>query len=171
MITQIIQKHFFCVTNVRVIGILIPRQLMRVIGTLGRISGDSKRVIWDCSLQSALHTPFSALCPRIPGTRFTNYGLRVSGARSQKVPYEGPEAHKIINFWKPFVTDVLCNREINSQMIETCVCMIIFRVHAKGVVVCERTCFCLLSAFYKTLPSKNLCLNWKPLQAPSKNPS
>ena len=29
------------------------------------------------------------------------------------------------------------------------------RVHAKGVVLCERTCFCLLSAFYKTLPSKN----------------
>ena len=46
------------------------------------------------------------------------------------------------------------------------------RVHAKGVVLCERTCFCLLSAFYKMLPSKNpsnLC--WKPLQAPSKNPS
>ena len=29
------------------------------------------------------------------------------------------------------------------------------RVHAKGVVLCERTCFCLLSTFYKTLPSKN----------------
>ena len=29
------------------------------------------------------------------------------------------------------------------------------RVHAKGVVLCETTCFCLLSAFYKTLPSKN----------------
>ena len=29
------------------------------------------------------------------------------------------------------------------------------KVHAKGVVFCERTCFCLLSAFYETLPSKN----------------
>ena len=33
------------------------------------------------------------------------------------------------------------------------------RVHAEGVVLCERTCFCLppskqlLSAFYETLPS------------------
>ena len=37
-----------------------------------------------------------------------------------------------------------------------------FRVHAKGVVLCERACFCLLSAFYNTPPSKNpsknLCL-------------
>ena len=36
------------------------------------------------------------------------------------------------------------------------------RVHAKGVVLCERECFCLLSAFYTTPPSKNpsknLCL-------------
>ena len=53
------------------------------------------------------------------------------------------------------------------------------RVHAKGVVLCERTCFCLLSAFYKTLPSKspyknpskNPVFTEKPLQAPSKNPS
>ena len=30
------------------------------------------------------------------------------------------------------------------------------RVHAKGVVLSERTCFCLLSAFFTTLPSKNL---------------
>ena len=27
------------------------------------------------------------------------------------------------------------------------------RVHARGVVLCERTCFCLLSTFYETLPS------------------
>ena len=33
------------------------------------------------------------------------------------------------------------------------------RVHAKGVVFCERTCFCLLSAFYETLPSENLSKN------------
>ena len=26
------------------------------------------------------------------------------------------------------------------------------RVHAKGVVLCERACFCLLSAFYNTTP-------------------
>ena len=26
------------------------------------------------------------------------------------------------------------------------------RVHAKGVVLCERACFCLLSAFYSTPP-------------------
>ena len=48
-------------------------------------------------------------------------------------------------------------------------------MHAKGVVLCKRACFCLLSAFYKTLPSKNpsknLCLHQRPLQAPSKNPS
>ena len=30
------------------------------------------------------------------------------------------------------------------------------RVHAKGVVLRKRTCFCLLSTFYETLPSKNL---------------
>ena len=29
------------------------------------------------------------------------------------------------------------------------------RVHAIGVVLCEKTCFCLLSAFHKKLPSKN----------------
>ena len=29
--------------------------------------------------RATLNTPFSALCPRILGTRFTNYGLRVSG--------------------------------------------------------------------------------------------
>ena len=29
------------------------------------------------------------------------------------------------------------------------------RAHAKGVVLCERACFCLLSAFYKNPPSKN----------------
>ena len=48
-------------------------------------------------------------------------------------------------------------------------------MHAKGVVLCERAYFCLLSAFYKTLPSKNpsknLCLHQNPLQTPSKNPS
>ena len=26
------------------------------------------------------------------------------------------------------------------------------RVHAKGVVLCERACFCLLSAFYNSHP-------------------
>ena len=48
-------------------------------------------------------------------------------------------------------------------------------VHAKGVVLCERACFCLLSPFYNTPPSKNpsknLCLYWNPYKAPSKNPS
>ena len=29
------------------------------------------------------------------------------------------------------------------------------RVHAKGVVLCERAYFCLLSAFYNRPPSKN----------------
>ena len=33
MITQIIRKQFFCVTNARAIGKLIPRQLICVIGT------------------------------------------------------------------------------------------------------------------------------------------
>ena len=33
MITQIIRKQLFCVTNVRVVGKLIPRQLVCVIGT------------------------------------------------------------------------------------------------------------------------------------------
>ena len=47
----------------------------------------------------------------------------------------------------------------------------------EGAELCERTCFCLLSTFYETLPSKNPSKNlvftfrWKPLQAPSKNPS
>ena len=53
------------------------------------------------------------------------------------------------------------------------------RVHAKGVVLCERTCFCLLSAFYETLrsknpsknPSKNLVFTQNLYRAPSKNPS
>ena len=54
------------------------------------------------------------------------------------------------------------------------------RVHAKGVVLCERTCFCLnskhlLSAFYEALPSKNTSKNLVLLKtltgAPSKNPS
>ena len=50
------------------------------------------------------------------------------------------------------------------------------RVHAKGVVLCERACFCLLSAFYNTPPpsknpSKNPCPYWKPYKVPSKNPS
>ena len=31
MITQVIRKQFFCVTDVHVIGKLIPRQLMCVI--------------------------------------------------------------------------------------------------------------------------------------------
>ena len=50
-------------------------------------------------------------------------------------------------------------------------------MHAKGVVLCERTCFsafakCLLwkRSLLRTLP-KTFCLRWKPLQAPSKNPS
>ena len=53
---------------------------------------------------------------------------------------------------------------------------VIFRVHAEGgVILCERACFCLLSAFYNTPLSKNLskklCLYWNPCKAPSKNPS
>ena len=41
------------------------------------------------------------------------------------------------------------------------------RVHAKGVILCERTC----CASYRMLPSKNLVFTENPLQAPSKNPS
>ena len=36
MMTQIIWKHFFCVTDVRIIGELIPRQLLCVILRSGR---------------------------------------------------------------------------------------------------------------------------------------
>ena len=36
------------------------------------------------------------------------------------------------------------------------------RVHAKGVVLCERACFCLLSAFYNSPPSKNPSKNLCP---------
>ena len=52
-------------------------------------------------------------------------------------------------------------------------------VHAKGVVLCERTCFCLLSTFkapsikrslLRTL-LRTLSLYQRPLQAPSKSPS
>ena len=46
-----------------------------------------------------------------------------------------------------------------------------YRVHVKGVVLCERTCFCvlstfLLSAFYETLPSKNPSKNLGFTRAP-----
>ena len=62
-----------------------------------------------------------------------------------------------------------------SQCFATVVVFCYHRVHAKGVVLCERACFCLLSAFYDTPPSKNpsknLCLCWSPYKAPSKNPS
>ena len=50
-----------------------------------------------------------------------------------------------------------------------------YRAHAKGVVLCEGACFCLLSAFYNTPPSenpsKNPCPYWNPYKVPSKNPS
>ena len=71
------------------------------------------------------------------------------------------------------------NQEHTEKKLEDCH-MSVGRVHAKGVVLCERTCFCLLSkhllsAFYKTLPSKNpsenLVFTENHLQAPSKNPS
>ena len=50
------------------------------------------------------------------------------------------------------------------------------RVHAKGVVLCERVCFCLLSAFYNTPPLLRTLLRTSvsienPYKAPSKNPS
>ena len=70
MIARIILKQFFCVTDVRAIGKLIPRPLMCVM------------------------------------------------ARSQKVPYEGAELHKVIPARKPCVTDVLCHWEINPQIIK-----------------------------------------------------
>ena len=37
MITQIIRKQFFCVTDVRVTGKLISKQLMCVIGTSHKV--------------------------------------------------------------------------------------------------------------------------------------
>ena len=49
------------------------------------------------------------------------------------------------------------------------------RVHAKGGVLCETTCFCLVSTFCKTLPSKNpsksLVFTENPYRRQSKNPS
>ena len=48
-------------------------------------------------------------------------------------------------------------------------------MHAKGVVLGERMCFCLLSTFYKTLPTKNPSkdpvFTENPSQSPSKNSS
>ena len=48
-------------------------------------------------------------------------------------------------------------------------------MHAKGVVLSERACFCLLSTFYNTPPSKNPsknpCPYSNPYKVPSKNPS
>ena len=45
----------------------------------------------------------------------------------------------------------------------------------RSVVLCERPCICLLSTFYKTLPSKKaskkLVFTENPLRAPSKSPS
>ena len=73
MITQIIRKQFFCVTDVCVIGKLIPRKLFCVIGVY------------------------------------------------RKYLMEAPELHKRIPARKLCVTDVLCNGEINSQLIK-CVC-------------------------------------------------
>ena len=47
-------------------------------------------------------------------------------ARSQKVSYEGAKLHKRIPARKARVTDVLCNWEINSQIIQKrYVCVII----------------------------------------------
>ena len=48
-------------------------------------TGSELMVIWKGGFETVpcratLNTPFSALCPRILGTRFTNYGLRVSGS-------------------------------------------------------------------------------------------
>ena len=43
-----------------------------------RINGDLKRVISQTApCRATLATPFPALCPRILGTRFTHYGLRM----------------------------------------------------------------------------------------------
>ena len=51
-------------------------------------------------------------------------------------------------------------------------------MHAKGVLLCERTCFCLLSTFSAPSMQHSLLRTLlrtlsllKPLQAPSKNPS
>ena len=44
MITQVIQKHFFCVKNVRVIGKLIPRQLMCVIARSQKVPCESAQL-------------------------------------------------------------------------------------------------------------------------------
>ena len=74
MITQMIRKQFFCVTNVCAIRKLIPRQIMCVVGAL---------------------------------TENSFIGARIT----QRIPAR-----------KPCVTDVLCNWEINSQIVKLCVC-------------------------------------------------
>ena len=54
---------------------------VRFANVLGRVDGDLKTAIFETvPCRATPNTPFSALCPRILGTRFTNYGLRVSGA-------------------------------------------------------------------------------------------
>ena len=54
------------------------------------LPGSELTVIWKGWFETALcratpNTPFSTLCPRILGTRFTNYGLRVSGLLTVEV--------------------------------------------------------------------------------------
>ena len=51
MITQIIRKQFFGVTDVRVIGKLIPRQLMCVIGAFTESTYEGARVTQEHSCQ------------------------------------------------------------------------------------------------------------------------
>ena len=53
-ITQIIRKQFFCVTNVRVIGKLIPKQLICVIGTFTESTLWRPRITQNNSCQKAL---------------------------------------------------------------------------------------------------------------------
>ena len=75
-----------------------PKQLHRYRACRKRLqncfehTGSELMVIWKgwfetVPCRATLATPFSALCPRILGTRFTNYCLRVSGHNLRKVRY------------------------------------------------------------------------------------
>ena len=54
MITQIIRKQFFCVTDVRVIGKLIPREFFCVIGVYIKYHMEAPKVTQKNSFQKAL---------------------------------------------------------------------------------------------------------------------
>ena len=54
MITQIIRKQFFCVTDVCAIGKLIPRQLMCVIGAFTENTFKGAPITQENSCQKAM---------------------------------------------------------------------------------------------------------------------